>query len=71
MFETSQHIYLIFEYFEDGDLKKCIEEVKHFNEELSLKILMQVIQGLKHLHSLGIIHRDIKPENIFVKLKFI
>lgn len=29
------------------------------------KILEQIGQGLKHLHSFGVIHRDVKPENIF------
>lgn len=30
-------------------------------------ILSQVMQGLEHIHSCGIIHRDIKPSNILLK----
>ncbi len=29
-------------------------------------VLLEVLQGLSYLHSMGIVHRDIKPENIFI-----
>lgn len=32
------------------------------------KILYQLIQGIRYLHSQGIVHRDLKPENILIDL---
>jgi serine/threonine protein kinase len=29
--------------------------------------MIQICEGLKTLHSIGILHRDLKVENIFVK----
>ena len=34
-----------------------------------IKILLNVANGLKELHSLGYVHRDLKPENIVFDLK--
>uniref|UniRef100_A0A7I5EA61 Protein kinase domain-containing protein n=1 Tax=Haemonchus contortus TaxID=6289 RepID=A0A7I5EA61_HAECO len=32
---------------------------------------IQILQGMKHMHSLGIMHRDLKPENILVSSRCI
>lgn len=29
-------------------------------------LFIQLMHGLKHIHSTGLVHRDVKPENIFV-----
>ena len=36
------------------------------NDQMVIKLGMDISQGLNDCHSSGIIHRDIKPENIFV-----
>ncbi|KAK0481480.1 putative casein kinase-1 hhp1 [Armillaria novae-zelandiae] len=33
-----------------------------------IRIMDQVLAGLEHIHSLGIVHRDIKPENLLCSL---
>lgn len=35
-------------------------------DDIITKIINQLMCGLHHLHSNGIMHRDIKPENIFI-----
>ena len=32
-----------------------------------MKIFKQILQGLQHIHSKGVIHRDIKSANILLK----
>jgi serine/threonine protein kinase len=39
----------------------------HFNLDMSLYIIMQLLSALSHSHSQGVIHRDIKPANIILR----
>lgn len=32
-------------------------------------LLLQVLQGMHHLHTCGILHRDLNPNNVLIKLK--
>ena len=36
------------------------------SDQITIKLGMDIAQGLRDCHNAGIIHRDIKPENIFV-----
>ena len=37
-----------------------------FDEKMTVRLGMDIAQGLRDCHNAGIIHRDVKPENIFV-----
>ena len=74
-FTENNKIYIIMEYFDNGDLQDYIKALK-FSEKNNDKkvknngeiwnIFYQCMSGLNYLHSTGIVHRDIKPQNIFM-----
>lgn len=68
-----EHLYIIMEYADGGDLRKLIKNNKMMSivstEEEVKNICRQCSLGLKHIHDVGIIHRDIKSENIFLHNK--
>lgn len=65
--DATQH--LVFEYM-PSSLWQYLNELRLLNEKLpidkSVKIMKQILKGLKEIHSKGIMHRDIKPENILI-----
>jgi hypothetical protein len=65
-FETSEHIYIVTEYFGCGDLLSYLEFNNANNESRVKQIIKQIALGVEYLHSHGIMHRDLKPMNILV-----
>lgn len=59
--------YLIMDYCEGGSLRDLITkgELKLYE---SLQIVRDILSGLVHAHSRGIVHCDLKPENILLCL---
>lgn len=54
------------EYCSEDTLADYMEQRNYeANRKVIFKIFKQIMSGLKHIHSKGLIHRDIKPANIF------
>lgn len=61
-FTDDFHIFIITEY------ALGVQLTKKFNssEEVTSRIIGQVLNALQHMHEQGVVHRDLKPENIIV-----
>jgi len=67
IFETEEHngrYFIVMEYLEGENLRQRSDRDGTIPPEEACQITMQILDGLAHAHSKGIIHRDIKPENI-------
>ena len=67
---------LVFEYVENGSLEDYFKKYKEKNkteksftpipQDIIIKFLKQLLEGLKYLNLRRIAHRDIKPDNILL-----
>jgi tRNA A-37 threonylcarbamoyl transferase component Bud32 len=66
-FETPQHIYIVTEYLDGGNLKEFLKfHSFSIHENRVRHIIKQIALGVEYLHHYGILHRDLKPMNIMV-----
>jgi serine/threonine protein kinase len=49
-----------------GDLLTFVRRRRKLNEDQAKFIFRQIINGLKYVHSKGVLHRDIKLDNILL-----
>lgn len=64
--EQKPKIYLISEYIPCGELAFLLQQSPKLGEETARGIFLDILQALKHIHSLGVAHLDIKPQNIML-----
>ena len=58
--------YIVMELIDGITLKQYMERRGQMDWREALHFITQIMYGLSHAHSRGIIHRDIKPQNIMV-----
>ena len=68
MFEDEKHMLIIMEYLNGGNLYSFVKKRRKLKEKTAKFLFWQIIQGIRYLHSMGVVHRDIKLENILIDL---
>ncbi|CAD7964656.1 unnamed protein product [Amoebophrya sp. A25] len=69
-FLEDRHLVLVIEYASKGDLNKELamrsKGKKDFRESEIWDLFLQILNGLRFVHSKGIVHRDVKSLNVFL-----
>lgn len=65
-YETKNNLWVILEYCTGGDLENILKQDGHLPES-SIRIFgIDILMGLKYLHSQGFVHGDLRPRNFLV-----
>ncbi len=66
-FEQNDTAYLVMDYLEGCNLEEHRKQAGgKLSEEEAVSIMIQVLDGLTHVHANNLLHRDIKPQNIYL-----
>ncbi|KAK2910518.1 serine/threonine-protein kinase ULK4 [Channa argus] len=65
-YETSNHLWLVVELCTGGSLESMIHQDGFFPEDVVKRFGWDLVQGLKHIHELGIIFSDLTPAKILL-----
>jgi serine/threonine protein kinase len=67
-FEENGTGYLVMDYYEGQSLAAYLAQQpgERLEEDLAVKILLHVLDGLRAVHAEGLLHRDIDPHNVYL-----
>jgi serine/threonine protein kinase len=66
IYENETHWFLVLKKITGGELLHRITTRKSFSERDASEFAAQMLQGIRHMHSLNVVHRDLKPENLLL-----
>lgn len=66
IFESEKHMLYVSELCVGGDLLTYVRKRRRLKETLAKYLFLQIIDGLRYMHSKGILHRDVKLDNILL-----
>jgi serine/threonine protein kinase len=69
IFDTEEHLLIVMELMEGGELYEEIIQRTVFTEKEAAIIVKQLLDALVYLHHRGIVHRDLKLENLLLAKK--
>jgi serine/threonine protein kinase len=58
---------IIMEFVEGASLDQFLKKRKVIDVRASCELFLQILEGVAHAHSKGVVHRDIKPANILMQ----
>ncbi|KAI1292257.1 Serine/threonine-protein kinase ULK2 [Halotydeus destructor] len=64
--ETQNHVFLVMEYCNGGDLADYLHAKGTLSEDTIRLFLRQIAEAMKALQEKEIVHRDLKPQNILL-----
>ena len=62
-------MYIQMEFCDKQTLRNCIDNDLFKDTTKVWRMFREIIEGLVHIHTQGMIHRDLKPVNIFIDSK--
>ena len=65
-FQSREKLFILMDFLAGGELFLRLGREGIFLEKDAAFYLAELVSGLDHLHTLGILHRDLKPENILL-----
>ena len=65
-YETRNNLWLILEYCTGSDLETLLRQDGHLPEQSVRTFGLDMLAGIKYMHSMGMMHCDIRPRNFLV-----
>ena len=61
----TRHVYIVYEYVPGRTLREAMR-AGALDDATAVEAAAQILEGLAHAHSRGVVHRDVKPANVIL-----